>query len=288
MENEDAGSVPTDAPVIRDDVEMTDSGNHHADAPSGNDNSGAEEGKSDVDPALTTGTGQSNSNGNNNNNSDTQAMWPHNPQFAAQGAMDHQQAPGFAPYPPQQIPQQQLQQPNGMYAGAPSMPQQQPMQPAPSYNQAYPQQQPGAFPSSGPSNPPLAPAAASQQQHQTIYPAPPTSTSTSAGAPAPAPATASQPPRGLTPQHATQPQGQPQSLLSQAIMPAANEAGSSTRVYLNQKVTPALLEGMKWVAANEPEKPLKWLGEFLLRRSEEVEGGKSGEKGENGEREGGG
>jgi COMPASS component SDC1 len=29
---------------------------------------------------------------------------------------------------------------------------------------------------------------------------------------------------------------------------------------------------MKYVAAYEPEKPLQWLGEFLLQRSKEVEG----------------
>jgi len=41
---------------------------------------------------------------------------------------------------------------------------------------------------------------------------------------------------------------------------------------MNTKVTPSLLEGMKWVARNEPEKPLKWLGEYLLARSREIEG----------------
>lgn len=57
-----------------------------------------------------------------------------------------------------------------------------------------------------------------------------------------------------------------------AIIPPANPHGSPTRVYINSKVTPTLLEGLKWVAANEPEKPLKWLGEFLLRKSAETEG----------------
>lgn len=52
----------------------------------------------------------------------------------------------------------------------------------------------------------------------------------------------------------------------------AYQHGSSTRVYLNQKVTPHLLEGMKHLAAVEPEKPLKWLSEFLARRSAETEG----------------
>lgn len=76
--------------------------------------------------------------------------------------------------------------------------------------------------------------------------------------------------------------------------------GAPTRVYLNQKITPHLLDGMKWLALNEyvgeschcpagclllaalvyavadawccrPDKPLKWLSEFLAQRSQEVE-----------------
>ncbi|KAI1542055.1 Dpy-30 multi-domain protein [Pyrenophora tritici-repentis] len=35
--------------------------------------------------------------------------------------------------------------------------------------------------------------------------------------------------------------------------------GSPTRVYLNQHVTPHLLEAMKHLATTEPDKPLKWL-----------------------------
>jgi len=52
----------------------------------------------------------------------------------------------------------------------------------------------------------------------------------------------------------------------------ANPHGSPVRIYLNTKVTPHLLEGVKHLAAHEPEKPLEWLAEFLKRRSEEVEG----------------
>ncbi|EUC47619.1 hypothetical protein COCMIDRAFT_89501 [Bipolaris oryzae ATCC 44560] len=48
--------------------------------------------------------------------------------------------------------------------------------------------------------------------------------------------------------------------------------GSPTRVYLNQHVTPYLLEAMKHLATQEPEKPLKWLSEFLAQKSAEVEG----------------
>jgi COMPASS component SDC1 len=43
-------------------------------------------------------------------------------------------------------------------------------------------------------------------------------------------------------------------------------------VYLNQNVTPFLLEGMKYLAVYEPEQPLKWLSEFLEKKSKEVEG----------------
>jgi COMPASS component SDC1 len=43
-------------------------------------------------------------------------------------------------------------------------------------------------------------------------------------------------------------------------------------VYLNQNVTPHLLEAMKHLATTEPEKPLKWLSEFLAQKSREIEG----------------
>ncbi|KAH7076928.1 hypothetical protein BKA63DRAFT_565296 [Paraphoma chrysanthemicola] len=48
--------------------------------------------------------------------------------------------------------------------------------------------------------------------------------------------------------------------------------GSPTRVYLNTHVTPHLLEAMKHLATTEPEKPLKWLSEFLAAKSAEIEG----------------
>ena len=48
--------------------------------------------------------------------------------------------------------------------------------------------------------------------------------------------------------------------------------GGPTRQYLNQNVTPHLLEAMKYLAAYEPEKPLQWLSQFLGERSREVEG----------------
>ncbi|KAK5727940.1 hypothetical protein LTR17_012363 [Elasticomyces elasticus] len=48
--------------------------------------------------------------------------------------------------------------------------------------------------------------------------------------------------------------------------------GGPTRQFLNQNITPHLLEGMKYVAMQEPDKPLLWLSEFLRDRSKEVEG----------------
>ncbi|KAF2266059.1 hypothetical protein CC78DRAFT_531919 [Lojkania enalia] len=53
-----------------------------------------------------------------------------------------------------------------------------------------------------------------------------------------------------------------------------NPHGSPTRVYLNQNVTPHLLDAMKHLVTQEfmPEKPLKWLSEYLAQKSYEVEG----------------
>jgi COMPASS component SDC1 len=48
--------------------------------------------------------------------------------------------------------------------------------------------------------------------------------------------------------------------------------GGPARQFLNQNVTPHLLEGMKYLAVYEPEKPLLWLSEFLKDRSKEIEG----------------
>lgn len=77
------------------------------------------------------------------------------------------------------------------------------------------------------------------------------------------------------PPAATAPLTRPSSIPPASFAPPEkpNPHGSPTRVYLNQNVTPHLLEGMKYLAANEPEKPLKWLSEFLAKRSAEMEGG---------------
>ncbi|CAG9971125.1 unnamed protein product [Clonostachys byssicola] len=48
--------------------------------------------------------------------------------------------------------------------------------------------------------------------------------------------------------------------------------GDSTRRYLNTKVTGVLLEGVKQVAKDRPEDPLRVLGEYLIQKSKELEG----------------
>ncbi|KAJ4144858.1 hypothetical protein LMH87_003727 [Akanthomyces muscarius] len=57
-----------------------------------------------------------------------------------------------------------------------------------------------------------------------------------------------------------------------AIPSEAAPHGDSTRRYLNTKVTGALLEGMKMLAKEQPEDPLRVLGEYLIQRSKEIEG----------------
>lgn len=46
--------------------------------------------------------------------------------------------------------------------------------------------------------------------------------------------------------------------------------GSSVRQYLNKHLTQHLLEGLTQVNKTKPEDPLKALGEFLIKRSEEL------------------
>ncbi|ODM20042.1 hypothetical protein SI65_05028 [Aspergillus cristatus] len=48
--------------------------------------------------------------------------------------------------------------------------------------------------------------------------------------------------------------------------------GAPARVYMNEKIVPYLLEGMKGVAKEQPANPLRVLGEFLIQKSAEVEG----------------
>ncbi|MCJ1409528.1 COMPASS (complex proteins associated with Set1p) component [Ptychographa xylographoides] len=59
-----------------------------------------------------------------------------------------------------------------------------------------------------------------------------------------------------------------------APMPSkAAPHGAPARRYLNEKVTGVLLEGMKRLAAEQPEDPLRVLGEYLIQRSKDMEGG---------------
>ncbi|CCD26274.1 Sdc1p NDAI_0H01000 [Naumovozyma dairenensis CBS 421] len=47
--------------------------------------------------------------------------------------------------------------------------------------------------------------------------------------------------------------------------------GTSTRKYINRYVTPFLLAGMKKIAVEKPEDPLRVLGEYLIEQSEKNE-----------------
>ncbi|KAH8700778.1 putative COMPASS complex subunit Sdc1 [Talaromyces proteolyticus] len=47
--------------------------------------------------------------------------------------------------------------------------------------------------------------------------------------------------------------------------------GAPARLYMNEKIVPYLLEGMKRIAQDQPPNPLKVLGEFLIQKSNEVE-----------------
>ncbi|KAF2736587.1 hypothetical protein EJ04DRAFT_510902 [Polyplosphaeria fusca] len=97
----------------------------------------------------------------------------------------------------------------------------------------------------------------------------PLPTITSASTPAaPSTATPKQEPvaTGTPSRNTPQPSG------SQQAPAHPNPHGSPTRVYLNQNVTPHLLEAMKHLVTQEPDKPLKWLSEFLAQKSAEIEG----------------
>ncbi|PWY90732.1 hypothetical protein BO70DRAFT_76866 [Aspergillus heteromorphus CBS 117.55] len=47
--------------------------------------------------------------------------------------------------------------------------------------------------------------------------------------------------------------------------------GAPARVYMNEKIVPYLLEGMKSVTKEQPPNPLRVLGEFLIQKSNEIE-----------------
>ncbi|KAL5340325.1 hypothetical protein BJX70DRAFT_361431 [Aspergillus crustosus] len=64
--------------------------------------------------------------------------------------------------------------------------------------------------------------------------------------------------------------------LASASASAANATpvrpgGAPARVYMNEKIVPYLLEGMKNVTKEQPPNPLRVLGEYLIQKSNEVE-----------------
>ncbi|KAK1143890.1 COMPASS (complex proteins associated with Set1p) component [Aspergillus melleus] len=71
---------------------------------------------------------------------------------------------------------------------------------------------------------------------------------------------------------------------SAANTPTADSTGSApmrpggapARVYMNERIVPYLLDGMKVVAKEQPSNPLRVLGEYLIQKSNEVEGGVAG------------
>ncbi|KAL4888337.1 hypothetical protein BDV59DRAFT_206164 [Aspergillus ambiguus] len=56
---------------------------------------------------------------------------------------------------------------------------------------------------------------------------------------------------------------------------SSRPGGAPARAYMNEKIVPYLLEGMKTVTKEQPQNPLRVLGEFLIQKSNEVEGGPS-------------
>ncbi|EDO19525.1 hypothetical protein Kpol_1018p57 [Vanderwaltozyma polyspora DSM 70294] len=46
--------------------------------------------------------------------------------------------------------------------------------------------------------------------------------------------------------------------------------GSKTRKYLNQHITPYLLNGMRMIAVEKPADPLRALGEYLIKQSDQL------------------
>ncbi|KAI0196854.1 hypothetical protein F4808DRAFT_439432 [Astrocystis sublimbata] len=99
-----------------------------------------------------------------------------------------------------------------------------------------------------------------------------------AASPAPAPAPVQAPARTGTPKQENANTATNTSRAASAhpdasfTMPAvAAQHGAPVRKYLNTKVTPHLLEGMKLVAKMQPADPLRVLGEFLIERSKEFE-----------------
>ncbi|KAJ5191412.1 uncharacterized protein N7498_010397 [Penicillium cinerascens] len=104
---------------------------------------------------------------------------------------------------------------------------------------------------------------------------PPTAPS---GVPAPSiPAFADAPPKPNSEMAETNGMGSaPIADLAAASATQVRPGGAPARVYMNEKIIPYLLEGMKSVAKDQPANPLRVLGEFLIQKSNEVEGDANG------------
>ncbi|KAG5418525.1 SDC1 [Candida metapsilosis] len=79
-------------------------------------------------------------------------------------------------------------------------------------------------------------------------------------------------PRGTTPTPQLQARQVKQEPISRSTeFPPLHEivGGSSIRRYLNKHLTQHLLDGLKEVGQVKPEDPLRYLGEFLINRSNE-------------------
>ncbi|KAL6236755.1 hypothetical protein BDW75DRAFT_104864 [Aspergillus navahoensis] len=70
--------------------------------------------------------------------------------------------------------------------------------------------------------------------------------------------------------------GAAQNPAADSIAPTVRPGGAPARVYMNEKIVPYLLEGMKTVTKEQPANPLRVLGEFLIQKSNELEGPQSG------------
>ncbi|DAA79663.1 TPA_exp: Uncharacterized protein A8136_0436 [Trichophyton benhamiae CBS 112371] len=54
------------------------------------------------------------------------------------------------------------------------------------------------------------------------------------------------------------------------VTPQPQATGAPARIYMNEKIVPYLLEGMKMVAKDQPTNPLQVLGEYLIQKSSEI------------------
>ncbi|KAG9945254.1 hypothetical protein KCU85_g7414, partial [Aureobasidium melanogenum] len=112
---------------------------------------------------------------------------------------------------------------------------------------------------------------------QTTQAPPPPVTQAPSASPLPATASApTAPPAAALPVKAPTPSPaptRPSSIPPAVSLPPekANQHGAPDRIYLNNVAT-YFMEGMKYLVFYQPEKPLRWMAEFLMKRSIEIEG----------------